>query len=227
MASGGPNLWLSGHIQHTLYRIGLTESDIEEHCRACIEFGFAAAMVPGRWVPRSAALLAGSGIRVASAVDFPFGLQSDTSRVQEAQALVEAGAQEIDLAVPIGLLRAGDASGFRNSIARVVAAVRPVEVKVMLELPLLTSDLRDHAVDLAVEAGAQWLKNASSGSVGAATPADIAYLRARAPKNVRIKASGGITTFETATALLDAGAELLGTSNGPSLVRGHTAAGDY
>ena len=214
-------------IQHTLYRIGVTSRDVERHCEECVAFGFAAAMVPGRWVQLTAELLRGTSVRVASAVDFPFGLMTDEGRVRESTALAEAGADELDLAVPIGLLLEGENAAFRTAIATVVEAVAPVPVKAMLELPLLTPPQRDRAVDLAVEAGVAWLKNASSGDLGIATPADIRYLRARAPEHVRIKASGGITTHDRAVELLESGAELLGTSNGPAILGGRTASGDY
>jgi deoxyribose-phosphate aldolase len=87
---------LAQHIQHTIYRIGITASDIGQHCKNCTDYGFAAAMVPGRWVALAARVLHGTRVRVASAVDFPLGLMSDAGRVREALALVEAGADELD-----------------------------------------------------------------------------------------------------------------------------------
>jgi len=209
---------LARRIQYTLFQVGAGRQDIERHCQECVEYGFGAAMVPGRWVELAARLLSGASTRVASAVDFPLGLMSVHGRLAEAAALVDAGADELDLAVPVGLLVEGDDVGFREAIASVVRVIAPVPVKVMLELPLLAPAERDRAVDVAIEAGAAWLKNASGGSVGIATPEDISYLRGRAPANVKVKASGGISTYEQAVALVEAGADAVGTSAGVSIV---------
>lgn len=213
---------LAGHIQHTLYKVGTGPADVRKHCAECVEYGFAAAMVPARFVALAVRELAGTGIPVATAVDFPFGLMTDEGRIAEARSVVVAGAQQIDVGAPVGLLD-GDGSGdeeFRASIGQIVIAVAPVEVKVMLELPVLSAARAERAVRLTVEAGAQWLKNASSGAVGVATPADIAFLRDRAPANVRIKASGAIHTARQVADLLAAGADLVGTSSGVAIVTG-------
>ena len=211
---------LASRIQHTLYDVGTTELDLDAHCQACVEFGFAAAMIPARFVGRAVELLAGTGVLVATAVDFPVGLMTDRGRIAEAEAVVAAGAQQIDLAVPIGLLRTGHDRLFEESIAVVVRAAAPVEIKVMLELPLLSPDEAERAVALSVSAGAMWLKNASSGAVGVATPSDIRLLRERAPQGVRVKASGGIHTARQVSDLIAAGADLVGTSSGVGIVTG-------
>jgi deoxyribose-phosphate aldolase len=209
---------LAAHIQSTLFAPGLTVADIERHCAEALELRFNAAMVPGNWVPLAARLLEGSAVAVASAVDFPMGIASTRGKAAEAAALVQDGAAELDIGAPIGWLRSGRAREFRDDLAAVVAAAGPAPVKVMLELPLLTPAQRDLAVDLAVDAGVAWLKNASSRQVGVATEADIAYLRSRAPAHVRVKASGGIERREQVIALLAAGAELVGTSDGAAIV---------
>jgi deoxyribose-phosphate aldolase len=211
---------LAGRIQHTLYSIGAGPARVEKHCGECITYGFAAAMVPARLVPFAIDALAGTGIPVCTAVDFPHGLMSDTGRLIEATTAVELGAAELDLGVPIGLLKDGQDEAFMQSIARVVTAVAPIEVKVMLELPLLNSAEASRAVRLAIDAGAQWLKNASSGTVGPATPDQIRYLRGSAPPSVRVKASGSIHTAQRAHELLAAGADLIGTSHSVDVVTG-------
>ncbi len=115
---------------------------------------------------------------------------------------------------------------FREDIAGVVRAAG-VPIKVMLELPMLTPAEREAAVELSVEAGAAYLKNASSGSVEVANPATIAWLVERAPDGVLVKASGAIKSFEQSVALLEAGASLLGTSAGIAIVTGGSAARSY
>ncbi len=212
---------LAPYIQHTLIKAGTTRDEVIAHAREAVEYGFNAAMVAGSWVDVVARELAGTDVRVASALDFPtVGVMTSAGKAAEAAELVRRGAQEIDIGVQIGWLRSGDHAAFRRDIEGVVAAGVPV--KVMLELPLLTADEREVAVELAVQAGAAYLKNASSGQVEVANPTSIRYLVERAPDGVLVKASGGITNAEQTRALLDAGAALVGTSSGIAIVTGGT-----
>jgi deoxyribose-phosphate aldolase len=214
-------------IQHTLIRVDATRDDVERHCRECLEYGFDAAMVAGNWLPVAARILAGSVVKLASAVDFPTAAMTTVGKMAEARELVALGAVELDVAANIGWLRSGFEQDFRDDLSAVVEAARPARVKVMLELPLLTPDQRDRAVDLAIEAGVAWLKNASSSAVEVANPSSIRYLRLRAPARVGVKASGGIKAFDQAVGLLEAGADLLGSSAGVAIVTRATGASSY
>lgn len=208
---------LAPYIQHTLIAAGVTRDQIVAHAREAVEYGFAAAMVPGSWVDVVASELAGTGVPVASALDFPtVGVMSSLGKAREAEELVRLGAQQLDIGVQVGWLKSGDHARFRDDIRGVVDAGVPV--KVMLELPLLTADERIAAVELSIEAGVAFLKNASSGAVEIANPDSIRYLAERAPEGVGVKASGGITSATQARELLAAGAQLLGTSAGIAIV---------
>jgi deoxyribose-phosphate aldolase len=218
---------LAARIQHTLIRIDATQDEVEQHCRECLEYGFDAAMVAGNWLPVARRVIAGSAVKLASAIDFPTGAMTTAGKMAEARELVALGAVELDVAANIGWLRSGLEAKFRDDLAAVVQAAHPATVKVMLELPLLTPAQRDRAVDLAVEAGVAYVKNASSSAVEVATPESIRYLRSRAPSRVGVKASGGIKAFDQAVGLLDAGADLLGSSAGVAIVTGGDAASSY
>ena len=160
---------LAPYIQHTLIEAGTTRDRVLSHARECLQYGFQAAMVAGSWVDVVAAELAGTGVAIASALDFPtVGVMTTAGKAREAEELVRLGAGQLDIGVQIGWLRSGEYDRFREDIAAVVAAGVPV--KVMLELPLLTPAERDAAVDLSLEAGAAYLKNASSGAVEVADP---------------------------------------------------------
>lgn len=211
---------IAGRIQHTLIRADATRDDIERHCRECLEYGFDAAMVSGNWLSVARQVVAGSPVKLASAIDFPTGEMTTRGKIAEARALVELGAVEVDIMVNVGWLRSGLVDEFREDIAAVVDAARPAVVKAMLELPLFSPDERDLAVDLAVQAGVGYVKNASSSAVEVANPTSIAYLRSRVPASVGVKASGGIKSFAQAAALLDAGADLVGSSAGVAIVTG-------
>lgn len=217
---GTPARDLAAVIQHTLIRADLTQQRLVRHAEECLEWGFNAAMVPATWVREAVAVLRGSGIPVASALDFPtVGVTSPTGKAAEAEQIARWGAEQIDMGVQIGWLKSGRYEEFRDDIAGVVRA-SGLAVKVMLELPLLTAAEREAAVELAQEAGAQYLKNASSGAVETANVDSIAWLAARARPGVLVKASGGITSEPQVRALLSAGAALVGTSAGIEIVTG-------
>ncbi|GAA2585879.1 deoxyribose-phosphate aldolase [Microbacterium binotii] len=163
-------------------------------------------------------VLKGTGIEIASALDFPtVGVTTPAGKAFEAEQLVKAGATQIDIGVQVGYLKSGMHDEFRADIAGVVKAAG-VPIKVMLELPLLTDDEKRAAVELSMEAGAAYLKNASSGAIETANPESIRYLVAAARSGVKVKASGSITNYPQAVELLSAGAVLLGTSAGITIV---------
>jgi deoxyribose-phosphate aldolase len=204
---------IAARIQSTLISNCLRIEQVDEHLAQCVKHGFHAAMIPPCWVKRASAALRGTSVRTASFVDLPLGTMTARGKAFEARQLAEHGVQEIDLMPNVGFLLSGMESEYFEGIRAVVDAVPGIPVKVMLELPLLNSELQQRAVTLSVKAGAAYLKNASSGVVGIATPADMRYLRGLAPAPVGLKASGGIKTARQVQDLLAAGADLVGTSS--------------
>lgn len=209
---------IAPYIQHTKIEVGATRDEMIAHVEDAIKYGFSAAMVPGSWVALTASILRGTGIEVASALDFPtVGVMTSAGKAAEAAELVRLGATQIDIGVQIGWLKSGMYDEFREDIAGVVRA-SGVPIKVMLELPLLTEDQKELAVQLSMEAGVAYLKNASSGQIETANPASIKYLVDRARNGVLVKASGSIKHLSQARELIAAGASLLGTSAGIEII---------
>jgi deoxyribose-phosphate aldolase len=206
-------------IQSTLISNTLTTTRLDDHIAECLKYGFHAAMIPPAWVSKTAKALHGTGIRVASFIDLPYGTMTSAAKAYESAQLVNLGVEEIDLMPNVGFLLSGMEAEYFVDIAGVVKAADKVPVKVMLELPLLSPAQRERAVHLSIEAGVKYLKNASSGMVGVATPEDIRFLRHLAPPQVGVKASGGIKTLQQVRQLLDAGADLVGTSAGGQVMR--------
>lgn len=215
-----PARQLAGRLQHTLIGQAITEREVRLHAQECLEYGFDAAVVPPTWVAAARQELAGSGVRVGSIIDFPYGMMTTAGRVAEAAALVEAGVDELDATVNIALLLSHRIDRFVADLSAVVQAASPIGVKVMLELPLLTASQREKVVTAAVDAGVAFVKNASRGAVGIADPATISFLRRSVPPSIGVKAAGGIKTIEQVRALLVAGADLIGTSSSVSIVGG-------
>lgn len=209
---------LASRIQSTIISNTLTRVRWEQHLAECLKYHFQAAMIPPAWVKETAAALRGTGIRTASFVDFPYGTMTSAGKACETALLVEAGAEEVDLMPNVGFLLSGMEREYADDIAGVVKAAGKVPVKIMLELPLLNEEQKQRAVALSIEAGVAYLKNASGGAVGTATPEQIAFLRRLAPANVRVKASGGIKTAQQVRELIAAGADLVGTSSGVAIV---------
>jgi deoxyribose-phosphate aldolase len=209
---------IAPYIQHTKIEVGATRDEMIAHVEDAIKYGFSAAMVPGSWVALTASILQGTGIEVASALDFPtVGVMTSAGKAAEAAELVRLGATQIDIGVQIGWLKSGMYDEFREDIAGVVRA-SGVPIKVMLELPMLTEDQKELAIQLSMEAGVSYLKNASSGQIETANPASIKYLVDRARNGVLVKASGSIKHLSQARELIAAGASLLGTSAGIEII---------
>lgn len=207
------------HIQHTLISNVLTETLWKRHIDECVKYRFHAAMIPASWVRRTRQALEGTGVRVASFIDFAYGTMTSAGKACEAGHLVAEGAEEIDLMPNVGFLLSGMEKEYFDDIRGVVGAAGNVPVKIMLELPLLSAERRDRAIALSIEAGVQYLKNASGGAVGIATPEEIRFLRKAAPPGIGVKASGGIKTVRQVRDLLEAGADLVGTSSGAKIMQ--------
>jgi deoxyribose-phosphate aldolase len=203
---------LARHIQSTLISNSVTRAQWQAHIDDCLKYHFHAAMIPPCWVRETAIVLRDTGIRTASFVDFPLGTMTTPGKTFEARRLVDDGVDEIDLMPNVGFLLSGMEQEYFADIQNVVNAAEGIPIKIMLELPLLNDAQRERAVQMSIEAGVAYLKNASGGAVGRATPDQIRWLRQRAPDRVRIKASGGIKTAPHVRELLQAGADLVGTS---------------
>ncbi|MTD15814.1 deoxyribose-phosphate aldolase [Nakamurella sp. YIM 132087] len=215
-----PPAQLAGRIQHALIGEAITEKQVRTHVAETLEHGFDAAFVPASWVWAARDEMGSTAGRIGAFIDYPYGAGTTAGRSAEARALVDAGVDEIDATVNIGYLLSSRTAEFAADIKALVEAASPIGVKVMLELPLLTKVQRERAVQAAVDAGVAFVENASRGAVGIADPATISYLRRSVPPSVGVKATGGIKTVEQVRAVLVAGADLVGSTAGVSIVTG-------
>ena len=211
-------LHLAARIQFTIISNTMTQAKWEEHVAQCLKYRFQAAMIPPAWVKKTREALRGTGIKTASFVDFPYGTMTSAGKAYETRQLVQEGAEEVDLMPNVGFLLSGMQREYAADISGVVGAAGRVPIKVMLELPLLNDEQKMRAVALSVEAGVSYLKNASGGALGVATPDQMAFLRRLAPPHIRLKASGGIKTVQQVRDLVSAGADLVGTSSGVQIM---------
>jgi deoxyribose-phosphate aldolase len=203
---------LASHIDHTVLRPDAQTVDIERACEVARQLGCASVCVNPIHVRRASRLLEGSSILVVSVVGFPFGATYTAVKVLETELAVRDGADEIDMVLLIGELRADELASVERDITAVVRAAAGRPVKVILECGLLTDGQKRQGAEIAARAGASFVKT-STGFLGSgATVHDVTLLRQAIGTRLAVKATGGIRFFEDAVALLEAGASRIGAS---------------
>ena len=214
---------LARYIDHTLLRPDATEEDIRRLCAEAREHGFAAVCVNGSWVELAHYLLEDTDIKVACTVGFPLGAcEADVKRF-ETEAAIDSGAHEIDVVLNVGRLKDGDERYVLRELRDVAEAADEHPVKVILETCLLSRDEKIRACHLVLDSGAQFVKTSTGFSHAGATLDDVRLLREVVGPHFGVKAAGGIRDTPTALAMIEAGANRLGTSSGVALVRGLAA----
>jgi deoxyribose-phosphate aldolase len=213
-------LQLAAYIDHTLLKADATAKDIEKLCAEAREYYFYSVCVNGSWVGQARHFLEGTNIKVACVVGFPLGAMSGDVKRFETEAAIDDGAQEIDVVLNLGRLKAGDNKFILRELSDVVEAADEWPVKVILETCLLTQEEKIRACQIVVESGAKFVKTSTGFSTGGATVADVKLMRETVGPKFGVKASGGIRDTRTALAMIEAGATRLGTSAGVAIVKG-------
>lgn len=211
---------LAAVIDHTLLKPEANRAQVLKLCAEAAEYRFACAMVNPVWVATAHAALSGTGIPVGVVIGFPLGANLTTTKREEAEAMVKAGARELDMVLNIGLLKSGENSLVEADIRGVVEIARDsgAIVKVILETCLLSLEEKLLASHIACAAGTDFLKTSTGFSTGGATASDVALLRGVAGSRCGVKASGGIRTLADARAMLEAGANRIGASASVAIV---------
>lgn len=203
-------------IDHTLLKPDATPHMIKRLCREAIDHKFYAVCINPTWVGLAKECLGTSPVKVACVVGFPLGSNLPFIKALEAERAVEDGADEIDLVINIGKLKAGEDAYVQKEIRDVVKAAG-VPVKVIIECALLTDEEKIKACELAENSGASMVKTSTGFGPTGATIEDIKLIKKALGGRLGIKASGGIKEASFAKALIEAGATRLGTSAGVML----------
>lgn len=209
---------LNGLIDHTILKATATRADIERLCDEAIEHNFASVCVNTCWVPLCAERLANSEVEVCCVVGFPLGAMATDPKAYEARWAVDNGADEVDMVLNVGWLLAGEDDAVRADIAAVVEAAQGRCVKVILETCYLNDEQIERACRLSVDAHATFVKTSTGFGTGGATVHDVALMTKAVNGAAKVKASGGIHTAEEAAAMVEAGADRIGTSSGIAIV---------
>jgi deoxyribose-phosphate aldolase len=205
-------------IDHTLLKPDATGEMIEKLCGEAVEYQFYSVCVNPVWVPFASRLLTEESPLVCSVAGFPLGASPLVEK--EAEWAVVKGAGEIDMVLPVGLLKQGDNAGVFQVIKKVVNAVPDTPVKVILETCLLTDEEKVTACSISMDAGAAFVKTSTGFSKSGATLHDVRLMSDSVGQFMGVKASGGVRNYDTAISMLEAGATRIGTSNGITIANG-------
>jgi deoxyribose-phosphate aldolase len=203
---------LASHIDHTVLGPETTPRDVERLCETAHEYGMNVCVPP---CYLSESNHEAWDLTVATVVGFPHGQHAPAAKVAEAEQAWEDGADELDVVVNVGRLKAGEDDAVRAELAELVATV-PLPVKVIIETALLTDEEKHRACEAARDADADMVKTSTGFADGGATLADVELMSEYLP----VKASGGVGSYEDAMAMLEAGAERIGASSGVEILEG-------
>ena len=213
---------LARYIDHTLLKPNATEEQIRTLCAEALEFNFRSVCVNPIWVSLAAELLRGSEVLTCTVVGFPLGANEPAIKAIEARRAIRNGAREIDMVINIGALKGGDDALVLRDIRAVVedCVDGNAVCKVILETALLTDEEKRRASELARAARAHFVKTSTGFSTGGATVSDVALMAGVVRgAGMEVKASGGISSYSDARAMIEAGATRLGASASIGIVR--------
>ncbi len=211
---------IAGYLDDTLLKADAVPEQVTAICKEAKEYKTASVCVNSWYVPLVAKELEGSGVKTCCVIGFPLGACSANAKSAETFEAVQKGAEEVDMVVNIGAVKAGDWQYVKQDIEGVVAAAGKALVKVIIETCLLTDEEKVKVCTVAKLAGADFVKTSTGFSTGGATVEDIRLMRRTVGSDMGVKASGGIRDYQTAKAMIDAGATRIGTSSAKGILAG-------
>jgi len=218
---------LAKFIDHTILGPKATREGVQILCEEAVQQETASACVDPCYARLAKETLGSSSVKLCVVIGFPSGMTSTEAKAFEATKAIADGADELDMVVNVAALTDGEDDYVIDDIRAVCdvakSASRPVAVKVILETALLTDAEKERGARLAVEAGADFVKTSTGFGPGGATLEDVALLRKTVGPDVGVKASGGVRDYETAMAMIDAGASRVGASRTIAILEGAKA----
>src|SRR6266481_2614394 len=204
---------LAAILDHTLLKPESTSAEVERLCREALDYGFACVMLNPTYIALASSFLAGTGVKIGCVVGFPFGANTTNVKRYEALDAIRLGAHEVDMVMNIGALKSGDRVRVQADMRGMVQIAHDngAILKITIETALLSLEEKILACQLAVAAGADFVKSSTGFSHAGAVPADISLMRGVVGEKLGVKASGGIRTFEDAQTMVEAGANRIGT----------------
>ena len=208
-------------IDHTLLKTDAQKKDLDKLLLEAKKYNFMSVCVSPIWVKYAAEQLKDTNVKVCTVIGFPQGATPTEVKVFETKNAIENGATEVDMVIPVGVLKDKDYIAVENDIRAVVEAAKSKALtKVIIETCLLTDEEKIMACKLSKSAGADFVKTSTGFSTAGATVKDIRLMRETVGEQMGVKASGGVRSREDADAMIKAGATRIGTSNGVKIVVG-------
>ena len=215
-------------IDHTLLKPEASTAQIETLCNEARQYDFASVMVNSSNVRQCYELLKDTDVKIATVIGFPLGAMSTKAKIEETRAALQDGANEIDMVLNIGRLKEGKLDYVTSEIRDLKELVgENIVLKVIIETCLLTEEDKINACHCVSEAKADYIKTSTGFSTGGATVEDVALLRKYVDSSVKVKASGGVRSYEDLVLMVEAGAERIGTSSGVALMQGNVIESSY
>ena len=205
-------------IDHTLLKQDATPEQIAKLCEEAKQFDFMSVCVNPAYVPLASEMLKGSDVKVCTVIGFPLGMNLTRTKIDEAKQAIKEGATEIDMVINVGMLKAGHDDYVKEEIKLLKEVAGKLVLKVIIETCLLTDEEKVRVCLLAKEAGADFVKTSTGFSTGGATAHDVKLMRETVGPDMGVKASGGVRTHEDLLAMVEAGANRIGTSNGTKII---------
>jgi deoxyribose-phosphate aldolase len=217
---------IASYIDHTVLKPTTILQEVETCCSEAVQYKFAAVCIPPYYVKAAASKLPGTGVNLATVIGFPFGYSAASAKKEEMLKAISDGANEIDMVINIAALKNNDWATLENEIALLMAA-KPagIVMKTIIESGILTDEEIIKCCSLYAKAGVDYLKTSTGYAEKGASVEAVQLMRQHLPSSVKIKASGGIRTFEFANELVKAGADRLGCSAGVAIVKGENLPG--
>lgn len=219
---------LNRYIDHTLLKPTATKEDIIQLCKEARQYNFFSVCVNSCYVSLAKDELKNSDVKTCSVIGFPLGAMSTESKVFEAEQALKNGADEIDMVINLGYLKSKDFDGVIKDIEAVKSTMPNKVLKVILETCYLDDEEIIKASELAIKAGADFIKTSTGFGSGGATIHAVKLMKSVADNcTVKIKASGGIRNYKTAKEFVNLGVERLGVSSGIAIINGEQSESDY
>jgi deoxyribose-phosphate aldolase len=211
---------LAKYIDHTILNADATQADVDKVIEEAIKYDFASVCINPYWVSRTAAALKDSTVNTCTVIGFPLGATSTASKVFEAQQAIKDGADELDMVINIGELKAKHNDAVEADIKALADAIHAEGklLKVIIETSLLTDEEKVRACELSEKAGADFVKTSTGFSTAGAKVPDVALMRKTVGDRLGVKASGGVHSNAEAEAMIEAGATRIGASASVKIV---------
>ena len=220
---------LARFIDHTILKNTTTIGDVDKICKEAMEFGFAAVCIPPYFVQDAKKLLEGSPVKLATVIGFPFGYHHYKTKLEEARLAIEEGADELDVVMNVAAFKSNDLAYIETEADQIskLTSENGKTLKVIIESGILSEEEIIKCCDIYKHFPVQFLKTSTGYADKGASVEAVQTMRKHLPKEIQIKASGGIRTAKFAQQLVDAGATRLGCSASVAIVNGESGTSHY